>query len=304
MHDEQQRWRVISETVPGAAHVRAQRDNQDACEWFPRSQLGPPLVLAIADGHGSAKCFRSKKGAEIAVSGAVLVLQDFLHDQTPDVSLSTSKRLIEDRLPRQLHRRWMQDVQLDIHSHPILAEELDRLAQSDGVAARETVEANTWLAYGATLLAVFIAETYIAYMQLGDGDILTVSDNGEVEMPLPPDGRLFANETTSLSSHTAWQDFRIRFQPITETTPALILVSTDGYANSFRSQKGFFQVGSDILQLMRSDGAGAVEQSLKAWLIESSQVGSGDDITVGIMYRVDAIMGYSPAVKGHVGGSE
>ena len=71
--------------------------------------------------------------------------------------------------------------------------------------------------------------------------------------------------------------------------PALILVSTDGYANSFRNEAGFFKVGSDLLDMIREDGLDSISDNLETWLIEASQAGSGDDVTLGLICRMDAL---------------
>jgi hypothetical protein len=128
-------------------------------------------------------------------------------------------------------------------------------------------------------------------LQLGDGAILNVSATCEVTKPLPEDARLLANETTSMCLKDAEKDFRFWVQPISaEQSPALILLSTDGYLNSFSNEAGFFQAGTDILNMLGSDnGFESVSENLKSWLEEATQMGSGDDCTVGIIYRPDAL---------------
>ena len=123
---------------------------------------------------------------------------------------------------------------------------------------------------------MLLTSDYVLYVQLGDGDILCVADDGSTARPLPPDDRQFGNETLSLCSpgHAggkyrpssgpvgAWGDFRVRVQPLDQGTPALILVSTDGYANSFRTEADFLKVGSDLLDIMRGQGPDFVRQEL------------------------------------------
>ena len=123
-----------------------------------------------------------------------------------------------------------------------------------GHEARRKVATNPIVAYGATILSVIVTEYYMVFLQLGDGDILVVSEEGEVMRPLPKDERLFANETTSLCLPYAWRDFRVRFQTIINSSPALILVSTDGYSNSFEIDEEFLKIGPDILDRLRLDG--------------------------------------------------
>jgi hypothetical protein len=165
---------------------------------------------------------------------------------------------------------------------------LDALAAKDGPRARQKVEEHPSLAYGATLLVTLVTDAFIAFFQLGDGDILVVSDSGEVTRPIAHDERLFANETTSLSGASAWTEFQTSFQPLAGSPPAMILMSTDGYSNSFRDEDSFLKVGADILDVMRSDGVQKVRGSLREWLAEASKSGSGDDISLGIVYREDA----------------
>ena len=69
--------------------------------------------------------------------------------------------------------------------------------------------------------------------------------------------------------------------------PELILLATDGYANSFREDAGFLKVGSDLLGIIRTDGLDKVNENLETWLTETSKAGSGDDITLGILCRMD-----------------
>ena len=103
-----------------------------------------------------------------------------------------------------------------------------------------------------------MAEEFILYLQLGDGDILVVAENGEVSRPLERDARLLADQTTSLCSPDAWRDFRVRFQALVDPPPALILLATDGYSNSFVSEAAFLQVGPDVLEMIRGGGLAAV----------------------------------------------
>lgn len=283
-------WRLIGASVRGAAHVRANLPNQDAIGvWSPAHSDGLPGIMAVSDGHGSAKCFRSDRGARRAVRVACVLIRQFLDSQSDLTNLSTIKRTAEERLPPLMARQWQDLVHNDWHRHPFSPGELDMLEKKAGPEARQAVEAKPALAYGATLLSVVVTEAFILYLQLGDGDILTVSETGQVERPMTRDERLLGNETTSLSGEQAWRDVQVRFQVMAGPPPALIMMSTDGYANSFRDEASFLKVGSDLLDLLRSDGVDKVNGSLNDWLREASRAGSGDDITLGLMYRMGVV---------------
>jgi len=284
------RWRIVGKSVRGASHVRTGLPNQDAIRWLPESGTGLPLVLAVSDGHGSAKCFRSNVGAGLAVNAATEIIQEFLESLSEPPGFSAIKRWAEENLPREIVRRWRGAIADHVFAHPMTDAERERLGAKVDVGQRRQVALDPVLTYGATLLTILVAESFILYLQLGDGDILTVSETGEVsKAPLPADERLFANETTSLCSRDAWREFRTHFQVLSGSPPALILVSTDGYANSFRDEAGFLQVGADILEMIRSDGLDTVDKGLETWLTEASQDGSGDDITLAIICRTDGL---------------
>lgn len=268
------RWIALGDSVRGASHRRNGLPNQDALKLRPQ----PPCLLALADGHGSARSFRSDRGARFAVELASEMGRDFPADGNP----AAVKHWAEHGLPRELVRRWCEKVDGDIAADPFSEAEWQRLGQKKTEVVRR-------LAYGATLLLVVAADSFIFYLQLGDGDILTVSASGEVSRPLPKDARLIANETTSLCMDQAWNEVRTRFQILSNDTPALILAATDGYANAFRDEAGFLQVGPDLLRLIREEGPQAIERNLASWLNESSEAGSGDDISVGLLYRTDAL---------------
>lgn len=287
-------WQAIGRTVCGATHQRVGQTNQDSITWYPIFEPGPPLVMAVSDGHGSAKSFRSHWGSAFAVEIAREVIREVLKPPPTPISeaeLSHVKRLLEERLPGELVRNWEARVRAHFELDPFSDAELEKVSSGDTTVSLKNLDENPLLAYGATLITVLVTQDFIAYAQLGDGDILTVSYDGEVSRPLPDDERLFANETTSLCTKNAWSDFRTGFQVITNSPPALILVSTDGYSNSFLDDTSFLKVGSDLLKLLRAESLSKISDSLEGWLVQASQEGSGDDITLGIICRMDALQG-------------
>jgi hypothetical protein len=252
--------------------------------------------MAVSDGHGSTKCFRSATGARLAVDTALDVI-GAVATTLPDV---TDLSILQDTVG-QIVSRWRAAVAADILRNPLTTEEFDTVEQNGGVGARRAVEQRPTIAYGATLLAVLASDRYLVYFQLGDGDILAVPAGGKVWRPLADDPQLFADETTSLCSPDAVRHLRVGLhvfgegEPSAQPAPALVVLSTDGYANSFRTEADFVKVGADLLELVREEGLEMVGGCLEAWLQEASSFGSGDDVTVGIVCRADAISGAVPA---------
>ncbi len=299
----QLKWRCIGESVKGASHVRSGLPNQDAIRWFPESGIGLPLILAVSDGHGSAKSFRSDRGSCFAVETAIKVIQEFfLSSQSSDINFSALKDAAQRLLPPRLVNEWRKAVNKDLglsendeekltNKPNFTDEEKQILVDKDGEAAWQAVENNYFLAYGATVLAVLVTEFFIVYIQLGDGDILEVDSKGNTTRPLERDPNLIANETTSLCMNKAWNEFQVHIKLYPQGTPkeipALILVSTDGYSNSFSTDEGFFKIGQDYRQMFKSNLTEEVRQKLEGFLQETSEKGSGDDITLGMIKRLE-----------------
>jgi serine/threonine protein phosphatase PrpC len=292
-------WQVIGETIAGASHLRVGRPNQDAILQVRESGVYAPIVLSLSDGHGSNKCFRSHRGSRFAVTIGAQLMCELIDEKRKGYDAAKIENAVKEIFPLEFVRRWQAVVQADLTCDPFTKEELGQVEAVDSMRARELVEAHPALAYGATTLTVAVTSSFVIYAQLGDGEIMLVLETGEVSKPLPEDDRLLANETTSLCTDTAADDFRTAYHPFTQSLPALIVMTTDGYANSFVDEAGFLKVGNDLLNLLRADGFDTVNRSVKGWLEEATRLGSGDDCTLGIICRMDALkpVSTSPLVR-------
>ncbi len=281
-------WGVIGDSVCGASHFRTNKANQDAIKWLPLESHATYALLSVSDGHGGAASFRSATGSRLAVEVATDVLSEFMITARETKNLSLIKSIAEEKLPLALHRQWQQKIYEHLLKHPLLKDELLLLKQAGLDEGDLDLDSCTAI-YGSTLLSALVTPSYALLLQLGDGSILIVTDEGEVQKPLPGDPRLFAEETTSLSMHEAWKEFQTCFQVLSNKYPTLLLVSTDGYINSFPRDDDFHRVGCDILNIIRTRGIEDIKNNLSTWLTEASHLGSGDDITLGIVYRKDIV---------------
>lgn len=277
-------WKSAQASVRGSAHVRSGLPNQDAvaCSVIPGDDAQPSIaIVTVSDGHGGARHFRSQIGSTLAVNTAINALRAFLPRFTgPDGAASLTQDHI-DALQRSIVHDWTTAVLADLESNPLSAGELARLDR-EGDDGRAALEESPALAYGATLLVAAATDDLLLYLQLGDGEILSVSAQGETTRPLPPDERLVGNQTTSLCQPEAWTEFRSAWV-VAPNLPALALLSTDGYVNSFRSDDDFLKIGKDYLNILREQGISSLSEELPAILEEATRQGSGDDITLAIL---------------------
>ncbi len=288
MDENPTEWAVATASVRGASHVRDGRPNQDAVLAWVDPDRRARAVLAVADGHGSDNSFRSDVGSVLAVEVAVNVAKGFLLN-TRDLPIGQVKDAAERHVPVDISKAWLAAVTDHVGRNPYTPAERGRVDRV-GSAGRDVRP------YGSTLLLVVVAEAFVAYLQLGDGDLTVVPDGGTGRPAVAADPTLMANETTSLCMDKAHRLFRTRFVPTREgQPPRLVMASTDGYSNSFAGGDDFLKVASDLLSAVRAEGVAAVEAELPGWLNEASAAGSGDDVTVGLLYRIDGPTAPSPA---------
>ncbi|NEP77432.1 MAG: protein phosphatase 2C domain-containing protein [Okeania sp. SIO3B3] len=279
-----QQWRLMLETVTGASHDRQNLPNQDHGDFYQPNENSLPIILAISDGHGSAKSFRSDRGSKFAVETAIELLQVLVAPESDRQNISEVNNHVNDEFCKKIVSRWKEKVDNDLKNEDFTSAELENLEQEEGTKVRQSFENNKedckYIVYGATLLAVLVTENYHLYLQLGDGDILTVDTLGNTIRPIPKDENLIANETYSLCMKDAWKYINNCF---VTSKPEMILVSTDGYANSFDSEENFIKIGKDYLDMICQQGFDEVAAQLKGFLEQTSQAGSGDDITFGLI---------------------
>lgn len=252
-------WKIIGDSVTGSSHLRNQKVNQDAWGY---SQTESGTAVAVADGHGSAKYIYSDQGAKMAVQVALSLLEEF-SSQAFDMKLI---KQAADYLPRALVQEWRLAV--------------DKLDQE------QTPSAERYKAYGTTLLATLLTPHYALYLQIGDGDMVIVNADGETRYPIAKNTELLANETYSLCEDRAVYHVELNLQFFENTqSPVLIFLSTDGYANSFVNEENFSQAVLDYHSQIAEHGIEKVQNFLPDWLRETSEQGSGDDVTVAILFQ-------------------
>ena len=257
-------WRATGSSVQGTYHQQIGLPNQDAIG--SSAVEGSEVTLALADGHGSPRCYRSDRGSAFAVEAALSVAGQFIARTDPAALIAGGREFLRAGICTAIVGRWRELVNRDL---------ISRGETDISTASRYDEIADLLLPYGSTLVTVIATEHYLLYLQLGDGDILTVSQEGTIERPLERDPRLYGNQTTSLCLPEAANDFYTAVTSATTGMPAAILLATDGLVNSYQSETEFQNAA---LRLFTED------QHLAELLARISSMGSGDDITVGMMH--------------------
>ena len=295
-------WRLIGASAHGAKHILEGKPNQDKILFSPSEDnvKNLPIILAVADGHGAQIHFRSEKGAEIAVNSAIEVCKKL--ENSSYNSMKDTK--IKEWICRDIYRKWVDNVQRDIEENKFSDEEKIILQnkKTEPKIPQVVTDSNELLAYGSTILTVIIHDTYILFLQLGDGDIFVINHDGTIDRPIPDDNRFVGTETTSLCLPEAWYEFKVKLREITNNTdyPLMVLLSTDGLKGSWREglpDRGLNKFGLDIVTMICENtegihaGLDKIDENLLNWLNQISN-GIGDDTTAGIIFNIPQIQKY------------
>ncbi|MEV6397970.1 PP2C family serine/threonine-protein phosphatase [Streptomyces sp. NPDC051907] len=259
------RWDVLNGSVQGPAKPL----NQD---WSDTETTADgAVVLAVADGHGSAAHPLSHLGARYAVDVFKLCGTDFAARARQAAGPGQGgglRRLwadAHDRVPRELVRTW-QDWVVKRH----------RAAPGE----KQPPQPDLLRAYGTTLIGAVLTEGLFAAWQLGDGDLMVVDADGTVAQPLAPATPELGDETESMCSRQAWDLVRVHWAPVSDPArlPRLVALSTDGLSNSFAARDGFVRFVQEMDQRIAAEGPDAIGEALPAWLARAGSY-SGDDTT-------------------------
>lgn len=266
-------WKAVGKSVQGASHIRKNMPCQD---YIFIKQLDEAVILSLADGHGSSRSPYSDEGAKIAVNIAVEIFEQIYDDyKNSNKNLSIIKQFSDEQLKRLLVRRWREEVK---KSYDIRTQTEDIGENCD----------DFYVKYGSTVIAVLATSDFILALQLGDGDILQVSKDGKASLVIEKDEKLVGVETTSLCTKDAWKDVNVVLSRliVTKNDISMLMLSSDGYYNSFANDNSYFKSANEYLRLIDEYGLEKVSGNLENWLNEISVNGCGDDITLGIIYLI------------------
>lgn len=266
---------VFGESVQGASHIRSGKECQDNLKKVEKDEN--TVILAVADGHGSDSCPYSKTGSYVAVNVFCKILGDYLETYAgqPEMLLTFLKREGDTKVAQAIDAEWKRRI-LKIHANCKREVILDTENSKDKEAIYKM--------YGSTLLGLVITKEFLFAFQLGDGDIVKVSETG-VQNIIEAD-KILGTETHSLSKAQSWKKAItfVKKEEKDKQHPVMYMLSTDGMANSFKNDEEFKKTCNEYYTLLNEHGVKVVTDNLKAWLSETSELGCGDDITALFAY--------------------
>lgn len=285
----------------GNSHISSGKPCQDS-SLIRRFDGG--VFVCIADGHGGDDYIRSDRGSMLCCDAAYYCMTD--RELLATLCRAGDKRQA-DALITQLKKsvicRWNELVADDLALDPFTEEEL---APLDGhVAERYTAGEYIERAYGTTLLAAVVTESFCLIIQLGDGQCVILND-GDYSSPMPEDEKCVLNTTTSMCDSRAFSETRHCFfsevcggddidgaetGKYSDTLPEAVILCTDGISNSFSSDDKlydfYYMVTENFCECSDSEEElTAAVAELREFSEKISKKGSGDDVSLAAVIRV------------------
>ncbi len=267
------KYEIIGKSIQGASHIRKGVECQDA---FRKVELeNGTIILAVADGHGSETCPFSSTGAKSATNVFCDIMSEHHQKYSENLELLATylNREGETRIAQAIDSEWKRRI---VKQHKRLKRTIDVL--EDGTQDVQSV----YKQYGTTLLGLMVTDTFLFAFQLGDGDIGYVDGNG-YEAVVEGD-KILGVETHSLSRESAWEKAISIVRRRSPVSPSMYMLSSDGFANSYKDEASFRATCIDYFNMLNEHGVAAIRANLPAWLMETSEMGCGDDITLLMAY--------------------
>lgn len=258
-------------SIAGSRHIKKDIVCQDSSGYHLDDNYS---IAIVCDGHGGYKHFRSNKGSLFAVEVGINAIKNFLGYEN---SFSSDKKKLLIQLEKNIILNWNKAVNAHYAKSPFTENELNALNEQE----RKRILSNIETAYGTTLIAILITERFSFCIQIGDGDCVILKENGDIELPMPGDDRLLFDVTTSLCDREAIMNFRHVWL---EDPPVAALISTDGIRNSFTSKEYFIKFCRNIFESYNDTEVEQANSDLAEFLPELSERGSGDDVSISIIF--------------------
>lgn len=271
----------FSLSVIGASHVLSKTPMQD---WSESDTIEDKACFAvISDGHGASKHFRSDIGSKVACEVTLDLLKKF-YTRYPDYKSFGSKKLDEEihHLKLSILSGWQHKIEEYTKENPFSEAEMKN--ESNSLKTRKSYDVS--IAYGATLLASFIAKDYYLLFMIGDGAILELLPNGESKMIEFEGKKVFDDEphsaTDSLCNTNAYYNMHVIVN--TYEGHKTVSMCSDGLSEAFHSNQVLGKKLFNYTNFWAEEGYLQTKEAVHEQLEEISRISPmKDDISLTII---------------------
>ncbi|MBR4081837.1 MAG: protein phosphatase 2C domain-containing protein [Clostridia bacterium] len=144
---------------------------------------------------------------------------------------------------------------------------IEELLEQGSVLSEEEYAAlaqdrNPWIPYGSTLAALLVTEEFFLALQIGDGEVVTLSREGDFAWPMPESMVNQGRFTASLCMGDPMTEFR---HCLSRELPAAVLAYTDGVEKAFPPHsRALVEFLYAVWRVARQGDADEVQSALEA----------------------------------------
>lgn len=278
----------FSHSVRGASHETSGLVCQDYSAYEVNEYYS---VAAIADGHGSKKYFRSHLGSQFAVEAAFETLRHFYADPEHfEQNFPANHKMILKNMKKQIIANWNTRVREHLDQNPV------RLAEMEKFSKEEFKDIPQESYYGTTLVVAVCGRGFQFGLQIGDGSLVAIFDDGVPVMPMVYDESAPANMTASMCNSNAASMFNTFY--VENKKVIAMFASSDGLYTSFSNEDDFLEY--HLIITSQLDNFEAFSQSVKKNLTKRSHYGTEDDISLSCICDMTQLEENSEMLKAKV----
>ena len=267
----------FSHSVIGASHETSGLVCQDHSAYEVNEHYS---VAVIADGHGSKKYFRSHMGSQFAVEAALETLRHFYKDPEGfEQNFPANHKMILKNMKKQIIANWNVRVQEHLANNPV------RLAEMQKFTKEEFKEIPPESYYGTTLVVAVCGRGFQFGLQIGDGSLVAIFEDGVPVMPMVYDESAPANMTASMCNSNAASMFNSFY--IENKKAIAMFASSDGLYTSVSNEDDFLEYL--LIITSQFDNIEAFAQSVKKNLTKRSHYGTEDDISLACICDLELL---------------
>lgn len=178
-------FNAFSHSVRGASHEKRDLVCQDASSCRPGDRYA---VAVVADGHGSKKHFRSNFGSQFAVEATLETIDRFYEDADSfEQEFPKNHKMVIKNIEKQIISVWNEKVKAHLEANPVT------VAEKKVFSDKEFADISPESYYGTTLVAAVAGKGYTFGIQIGDGSLVAIFEDGRAVEPMNYDESAPAN---------------------------------------------------------------------------------------------------------------
>ncbi len=275
--------KIFNTTSVGFDHIR--RDI--VCQDYSASYLDEErAIITVCDGHGGSIYLRSNRGSKFGCEALIEVFKTIDKDITielftPEFISQLKLKIIcywNDLVNKEFNiNEDFEDIDDDFIEENLTPEEINKLSESQ----LERIKHHKATLYGTTMLGCVVINDLLISVQLGDGLLVYIDNEGLMHVPFIDIDDNVANYTCSLCQEDAFEHIHVDITKLENIKS--VFVCTDGVVNSYQAYDKYLNnFALPITKILVNEENG---EELVRNFIETlgTEKGIGDDVSLGVM---------------------